>query len=94
MDTAEKKASPFESEIHPSHKSGDLYKGHFAPAEGLRLCPGVDEHRRSRKPPGAFRCCPIAAAARQHTGDGGRETKAGTEVNDGTAQLYPDVKAV
>ena len=27
MDTAEKKASPFESEIHPSHKSGDLYKG-------------------------------------------------------------------
>ena len=42
MDTAgkrprhsRKKASPFESEIHPSHKSDDLYKRYFAPAEGL-----------------------------------------------------------
>ena len=63
MDTAEKKASPFESEIHPSHKSDDLYKGYFAPAEGLRLCPGVDGYRRSRKPLAAFQCCPTAAAA-------------------------------
>ena len=58
-----KKASPFESEIHPSHKSDDLYKRYFAPAEGLRLCPGVRGQRRSRKPPGVFRCCPTAAAA-------------------------------
>ena len=28
------KASPFESEIHPSHKSCDLFSGYFAPAEG------------------------------------------------------------
>lgn len=55
MDTAEKKASPFESEIHPSHKSGDLFKGYFAPAEGLyRLFGAYASHSIQRKMPPHF----------------------------------------
>ena len=55
MDTAGKKASPFESEIHPSHKSDDLFNGYFAPAEGLyRLFGAYASHSIQRKMPPHF----------------------------------------
>lgn len=50
-----KKASPFESEIYPSHKSGDLYKGYFDPAEGLYRVFGLPaSHSIQRKMPAHF----------------------------------------
>jgi len=45
------KASPFESEIHPSHKSGDLYSGYSALPRG-KSAESTDVWRIS-----AFRFC-------------------------------------
>ena len=86
----------FESEIHPSHKSCDLYSGYLAPAEGLYRLFGLPaSHSIQRKMLSHFSVAAPAIVDRLCSAgclsqpESGRTAQTETEVKNGKAQLYP-----
>lgn len=88
------KASPSESEIHPSHKPDGSYSGYFAPAEGLyRVFGKYPSHSIQRKMLRHFSIAAPLVTDHPRSGNCRMQLQKRTVMNHATAFVHRDEQA-